>query len=233
MARRPNNQGGWMQSDQESKSRTRSALREFVETILITLLIYFLVRTFLFENYRVLGQSMHPTLENGQYLVINKLLYRLQEPQRGDIIVFRDVRDDSRKLIKRIIGLPGETVEIQGGQLYIDDRLIDEPYIDQLGYYSEPASLIPDGHFYVLGDNRNNSSDSHSWGTLPGDKIVGKAWLSYWPPAQWGIIPHETYATSGSTQVEDGIFGRTGSQHGAPGPPTDTGTRGNRNKPSN
>jgi signal peptidase I len=182
-----------MQTDEQPKPRARSALRELVETLLFTLLIYVLVRSFLFENYRVVGQSMVPTLENDQFLVVNKLGYRLHTPQRGDIIVFRDPRNPDRKLIKRVIGLPGETLEIQEGQVFIDREQLEEPYIQNLGRYSQAATPIPDGNYYVLGDNRNNSSDSHNWGTLVREKIVGEAWLTYWPPALWGPIPHATY----------------------------------------
>ena len=183
-----------MQAGEQPESRGKSALREFAETILFTLLIYVLVRHFLFENYRVVGFSMTPTLENDQFLVVNKLDYRLHDPQRGDIIVLRDPRDGDRKLIKRLIGLPGETVEIKRGQVYIDGQELDELYIATPSQYSLAPTLIPAEQYFVLGDNRNNSSDSHNWGTLSGDKIVGKAWLSYWPPDLWGIVPHETYA---------------------------------------
>lgn len=183
-----------MQAGDQSKSRGRSALREFVETIVFTLLIYILVRHFLFENYRVVGFSMIPTLENDQFLVVNKLDYRLHDPQRGDIVVLRDPRDGDRKLIKRLIGLPGETIEIRQGQVYINDQELDEPYIENPGQYSLSPTPVPADHYFVLGDNRNNSSDSHNWGTLSSENIVGKAWLSYWPPRLWGIVPHETYA---------------------------------------
>lgn len=219
-----------MQAEEQPKARTKSALREIVETVLVTLLIYVLIRTFLFENYRVLGHSMDPTLGDGQYLVVNKLLYRLQDPQRGDIVVLHDTKDDSRKLIKRVIGLPGETVEIRAGQVLVNGQPLSEPYITRPAAYSQPATQIPAGQYYVLGDNRNNSSDSHSWGTLPVDKIVGKAWLSYWPASRWGIIPHETYENVSSAQVDDGLFRESGSGNRSPGPPADTGSGGNRSK---
>lgn len=182
-----------MQAEEDARSRTKSIVRELVETIVFTLLLYVLIRTFLFENYRVLGHSMDPTLENDQFLVVNKLGYRLGEPERGDIIVFRDPRTDERKLIKRIIGLPGEVLEIQEGQVLINDQRLDESYIAAKGHYSQPPGLIPEDEYFVLGDNRNNSSDSHNWGTLPRAKIIGKAWISYWPPRLWGLIPHENY----------------------------------------
>ena len=183
-----------MTTDEQTKPRGRSALGELVETIVFTLVIYVLVRTFLFENYRVVGHSMIPTLEDNQFLVVSKLDYRLHEPRRGDIIVFRDPRDGDRKLIKRIIGLPGETVQIQNGQVFVNDQRLNEPYIPSLGRYTQPPMPIPGTQYYVLGDNRNNSSDSHNWGTLPKEKIVGKAWLSYWPPELWGVMPHAEYS---------------------------------------
>jgi signal peptidase I len=182
-----------MEPEAQQKPQSRSALREVVETLLFTLLIYLLIRTFLFENYRVVGSSMTPTLENGEFLVVNKLDYRLHQPQRGDIIVFTDPVSPDRKLIKRVIGLPGETIEITNGEVLINQQLLDEPYLEDPGNSSRPATILPDGEYFVLGDNRNNSSDSRSWGTLPRDRIVGKARLAYWPPAAWGLVPHEAY----------------------------------------
>jgi signal peptidase I len=181
-------------TDEQVKSRAGSALREMVETILLTLLIYVLIRTFLIENYRVLGHSMVPTLEDEQFLIVSKLDYRLREPERGDIVVFFDPRNEDRKLIKRIIGLPGEMVEIRSGQVFVDGQALDEPYVKNQAGYNEPAERVPDGQFYVLGDNRANSSDSHNWGTLLEEKIVGRAWFSYWPPELWGPIHHAEYA---------------------------------------
>lgn len=182
-----------MQAEAQSKDRTKGALREVVETLLFTLLIYVLVRTFLFENYRVVGRSMEPALEDDQYLVVDKLSYRLHEPQRGDIIVFRDPRGDGRKLIKRVVGLPGEQVAVRNGLVLIDEVPLEEPYIADPGRYTQAELTIPGDQYFVLGDNRNNSSDSHNWGTMPSDLIIGKAWFTYWPPALWGLIPHEAY----------------------------------------
>ena len=189
-------EGRWMQAEEQAKTRNKSILREAVETIVITLLIYFLVRTFLFENYRVLGHSMDTSLEDEQFLVVSKLGYRLSEPERGDIIVFRDPRTDSRKLIKRVIGLPGEEVEVRDGVIFINGHPLDEPYVTYPGRYSQPPIQIPEDTYFVLGDNRNNSSDSHNWGTLPRDKIVGEAWISYWPPRLWGIVPQVDYGAT-------------------------------------
>jgi signal peptidase I len=182
------------QDEEQAKSRGGSALRDMVESILLTLLIYVLIRTFLIENYRVVGHSMVPTLADKQLLIVSKLDYRLREPRRGDIVVFLDPRSENRKLIKRIVGLPGETVEIRDGQVLIEGHTLDEPYVQNQAGYSEPLTQVPEGHFYVLGDNRANSSDSHNWGTLSEENIVGRAWFSYWPPEVWGPIGHAEYA---------------------------------------
>lgn len=181
-----------MESEQP-QPKTSSALRELLETLVLTVVTYLLVRTFLFETYRVVGQSMEHTLEQDQRLIVSKLSYRLHEPQRGDIVVFRDPQDSGRNLIKRIIGLPGEILEIRGGQVYINGLPIEEPYLGSNGAFSEPQIPIPGGFYFVMGDNRNNSSDSRSWGLLDADKIVGKAAFTYWPVRLWGPAPHETY----------------------------------------
>lgn len=181
-----------MESEQE-RPRTGSALRELLETLILTVVTYLLVRTFLFETYRVVGQSMEPTLVQDERLIVSKLSYRLHEPQRGDIIVFRDPNDSGRNLIKRIIGLPGEVVEIRNGLVYINGQQLDEPYLVEYSAGSEPQTPTPDGYYYVMGDNRNNSSDSRSWGVLAADNIIGKAAFTYWPVQFWGPVPHETY----------------------------------------
>lgn len=164
-------------------------LRELAETIVLTLVIFFLIRTVV-QNFRVEGMSMEPSFHDGQFLLINKLSYRLGEAERGDVIVFRYPRDPSRDFIKRIIGLPGETIEIREGQVYINGELTPTvATINQANYNSGPTTIGPD-ELYVLGDNRPNSSDSHAWGTLPLDLVIGKVILSYWPPKTWGLVKH-------------------------------------------
>ena len=164
-------------------------LRELAETIVLTLVIFFLIRTVV-QNFRVEGMSMEPSFHDGQFLLINKLSYRLGEAERGDVIVFRYPRDPSRDFIKRIVGLPGETIEIRDGQVYINGQLIPTmATINEANYNSGPTTIGPD-ELYVLGDNRPNSSDSHAWGTLPLDLVIGKVILSYWPPKTWGLVKH-------------------------------------------
>jgi signal peptidase I len=173
------------------QSTTRSILRELIETVLLTLVIFLLIRTVV-QNFRVDGLSMEPNFHDGQFLLINKLAYRLGEPQRGDVIVFRYPRDPSRDFIKRVVGLPGETVDIVDGQVYINGQPLDEfPDVQRAAYSSSSTVLGPD-ELFVMGDNRPNSSDSHSWGPLPRDLVIGKVVLSYWPPSTWGLIKTPT-----------------------------------------
>jgi len=177
-----------------SLSRTfggRSMLREILETALLTLIIFVVLNT-LTGRFQVRGSSMEPTLHNGQYLVVSKLTYWIHPPERGDIIVFHPPNNLSEDYIKRIIGLPGERVKIREGELWIDRVQLDEPYIPNPGPYSGTWDLNA-GEYFVLGDNRSNSSDSHSWGMLPRENIIGKAWLCYWPPEEWGLAAHYTF----------------------------------------
>jgi signal peptidase I len=168
-------------------------LRELLETILLTVVI-FAVINFATGRFRIEGPSMRPNLEEGQYLIVNKLVYRLHPPQRGDIIVFNHPRNTDRDLVKRVIGLPGESVQIRDGQVYINETLLAEPYITYRATTRGPIQyqLGPDEYF-VLGDNRPNSDDSRHWGALKRDQIVGKAWISYWPPNSWGGVAHYSF----------------------------------------
>lgn len=175
-------------------------VREFVETIVLTLVIFAIINV-LTGRFRVEGPSMEPSLHQGQYLIINKIVYKLHPPQRGDIIVFHHPNSAGRDLIKRVIGLPGEMVEIREGKVYIDGVLIEEPYVAYHSGYSVRYLLGPD-EFFVLGDNRPNSDDSHNWGVLKREFIVGKAWISYWPPEEWGGVPHHGYPESSTAHQE-------------------------------
>ena len=162
--------------------------RDLVDTILLTLVLFFLVRTGI-ENYKVYGSSMEPNFYEGEYIIVNRLPYYFHPPQRGDVVVFRYPKDFRRTFIKRVIGLPGETVEVKNGKVYINGQPLYEPYpVAEASYSWGPATVGP-GEVFVLGDNRNFSSDSHNWGMLPIRYIVGKALLCYWPPSRWRIIP--------------------------------------------
>jgi signal peptidase I len=178
----------------------RSAVREVVETILLAAIIFLILNTAT-GRFQVRGSSMLPTLQDGQYLLISKLIYWFQPPQRGDIIVFHPPTNPSEDYIKRVIGLPGEQIEIQNGEVWVNGAVLQEPYITTPIPYSGSWVLQGDEYF-VLGDNRANSSDSHTWGVLPKQNMIGKAWVSYWPPERWGGVSHHSFTTTDDQPVE-------------------------------
>lgn len=163
-------------------------VKDLVETMGLAIIIFIGVR-FLIRNFWIDGSSMEPNLHHGQYLLVTQFSYWFRTPQRGDIIVFRSPISQERDLIKRVIGLPGETVAMRDGRVWIDGRPLDEPYANPMSYDNGPWQLAQN-EIFVLGDNRSASMDSHNWGPLALDRIIGKAWLCYWPPNLWGSIPH-------------------------------------------
>ena len=174
-----------------------AVVREIGETILLTLIIFFLIQLVI-RNFRVVGTSMNDNLQDGQYLIIDKLTYSAPfewmgwgGPQHGDVVVFVPPHHPDEDYVKRIIGLPGETVEVRDGKVYVNGAVLDESFQPKTPAYVVPPITVPEDHVYVLGDNRNNSNDSHNWGVLPVENIVGRAWLSYWPPDLWGTIPRD------------------------------------------
>ena len=179
----------------ESPTRPgKGLLREIIETALLTVIIYVAVN-FTTGRFRIESISMLPTFQPGQYVVVDKLSYLLGKPQRGDVIVFQYPLAPDKDYIKRVIGLPGETVSIGGGVVSVNGQPLNEPYIAAPPNLGGTWALSPDQYF-VMGDNRNNSSDSRSWGPLERKYLIGKAVLVYWPPPGWGWVPHFTYASS-------------------------------------
>ncbi len=171
-----------------------NALRELIETLLLTLVIFLLIR-FAVQNFRIEGFSMEPNFHDGQFLLVNKIVYMLHLPERGDVVIFRYPNNPSRDFIKRVIGLPGDRVEVVNGRVLINGELLPETYPLNVGSYSYSPVIVGPEEYFVLGDNRNNSSDSHSWGMLPAKNIIGKAWVSYWPPQMIGLVPTYSYAS--------------------------------------
>jgi signal peptidase I len=188
----------WNDSSVESESspprpsggrRIALFFREVLETILPALLIALLINVFVGQATRVEGQSMEPNLHSNQRLVVEKLSYRFHGPQRFDIVVLKIPSQGDELLIKRVIGLPGETVVISDGHVYVDGEMLEETFTDestQPGRYKEVT--VPPLHVYVLGDNRDRSNDSRSFGPVPIENVIGRAWLSYWPPEQVGLV---------------------------------------------
>jgi len=170
----------------------RSWLQDALETLLLAAILFFVINT-LTGRYQVHGQSMEPSLHDGQFLIASKVTYWLHPPERGDVIVLDPPNRTSEvPYIKRVIGLPGDLVEVKDRRVWVNGVALNEPYIAEPPNY--PGNwVVGEGEYFVLGDNRNNSSDSHSWGLLPEDNILGKAFFSYWPPESWGEIPHYSF----------------------------------------
>jgi signal peptidase I len=164
-------------------------LREMLETVLPAILIAVLIIVFIGQATRVEGQSMEPNLHSNQRLVVEKVSYRFHGPQRFDIVVLKLPSQGEELLIKRVIGLPGETVEIKNGHVYVNDEQLEEPFCDEQTQPGRQGKVtVPPLHVYVLGDNRDRSNDSRSFGPVPITNIVGRAWLSYWPPQKVGLV---------------------------------------------
>ena len=163
-------------------------LSEAVETAVPAVLIALLINLFLAQATRVYGQSMEPNLHSNQRVVVEKISYNFHEPRRGDIVVLKAPKVGSGLLIKRVIGLPGEKIEIKGGKVYINERPLEEPYLSNQTQRDMKPVVVPPNHVFVLGDNRNFSNDSRSFGPVPLENIVGRAWFSYWPPDEIGFI---------------------------------------------
>lgn len=163
-------------------------LLDFFETLLLSVALFLGINA-LTARVLVEGYSMQPTLDNGQYVLVNKMPYRTKLPDYGDIIVFHFPIDPEQDFIKRVMGLPGDQVEIRDGQVIVNGFSLSEPYIAAAPQY-RGSWTVPEGQVFVLGDNRNNSSDSHSWGSVPMENVVGKAIAVYWPPPAWHIIEH-------------------------------------------
>lgn len=164
---------------------------QILTTLVLALLIFFGVQAVI-ESRVVEGSSMEANLHDGQRLIVVKAAYWFGEPQRGDIVIFTHPLDSERTLVKRIIGLPGEQIEIRDSVVYINGSPLDEPYVRGTTS-SFSITDVPDGCYFVMGDNRQASSDSRSWGLLPGENIIGRAWLLYWPLDDWHLINGYSY----------------------------------------
>ena len=171
----------------------------FLETVVVALVISIVLYIFVMTPHEVIGNSMHPTYKNGEYLMANKITYRIREPQRGDVVIFK--YSETQDFIKRIIALPGDTVMLKDGQLYINGTLLDESnYLNDTVYTNGGDFLkegesrtIPQGEYFVCGDNRPQSSDSRVFGPIEEDNIKGKAWIVYFPFSEFRVVQHENY----------------------------------------
>ena len=172
----------------EEKMNWGRFLLDIFETLALAVVLFLGINT-VSARVRVDGFSMIPTLKDGEFVLVSKVNYRFGSVERGDIIVFHFPLDPQQELIKRVIGLPGDKVRVQNGSVSVNGQVLSEPYIAAAPAYSGEW-VVPEGQLFVLGDNRNDSSDSHSWGFLPLEKVVGKAVVIYWPPPLWEVIKH-------------------------------------------
>ena len=176
-------------STSSARSGPKSALRDFLETAVLALIIFVAVRAVVM-NYRVIGHSMEPNIHEAQYLLIDKLLYSWGQPRRGDIIVLRPPDVAGEVYLKRVIGLPGESVEVRDGRVYIDNQPIQESWATKAFPESNwgPAQ-VGANELFVMGDNRPGSRDSRYFGMLTRDRVIGRSFLCYWPPSEWTVFP--------------------------------------------
>lgn len=162
------------------KVKVKSAIGEIIQTAIISLIIFGVVYIFLVQPHRVKGESMLPNYKDGELLLVEKVSYKIYKPSRGDVIVFKAPGQTKVDYIKRVIGLPGETVKVEDGKIYINGKRLNENYEKQETAGDEELTLGPDEYF-VMGDNRGGSSDSRVFGPIKRDTIEGKAWFVYWP----------------------------------------------------
>lgn len=173
-------------ADEDQRSGTFRFVADILETVVLSLILFVAINA-VSARIRVDGFSMEPTLHSGEFVVVNKLSYLIGDFSRGDVVVFHYPRNPDQEYIKRIIGLPGDRVVVKNGKMEINGEIQAEGYIKASPSY-EGEWVVPDEGLFVLGDNRNNSSDSHNWGEVPLDLVIGKAVFVYWPPAEWGKI---------------------------------------------
>lgn len=168
---------------------------DFIQTFVVFAAIFALIYLFASQPHKVSGNSMFPTFHDGDYILTDKITYRFSYPQKGDVVVFKNPRDESQDFIKRVIGIPGDTVKVQNNKVYVNDQEVNEYYLPpntptrRGSYLQEGVPVkVDDDNVIVIGDNRDHSSDSREWGQLPKDKIIGKVFFRYWPPQVFGFF---------------------------------------------
>ncbi len=174
----------------QSTKKQKSPVREWLEAIIGSVILTAFIITFIAQSFSVQGSSMMPTLQNNQRLLVDKLSYRFTEPSHGEVIVFKYPINPREEFIKRVIGVPGDTVAIAQGNLYVNGELIEEDYISEPAVRGFLSQEVPEDHYFVLGDNRNNSMDSRDprVSFVPKELVVGRAIWSYWPLSRLEIM---------------------------------------------
>ena len=182
-----------------SQENSDSFFTELLKFVLVAAVIVVPLRLFIAQPFIVSGASMEPTFDNGEYLIVDELSYHLNDPARGDVVIFRYPKDPSQFFIKRVIGLPGEQVSISGGTLTVTkadgtSAALDESYVINKGNGTSATWRLGEGEYFVMGDNRPQSSDSRAWGPLPRNNIVGRAFIRLLPIDKAAIFPGKTDA---------------------------------------
>lgn len=177
------------------------AIFDFLQGIVVILAIMVMIYLFIMSPQEINGASMEPNFHNGQYILTNKIEYKLREPKRGDVVIFKSPRNKDIDYIKRIIGEPGDRVMLKAGSYYVNGTRLNEPYLTPNTYISagnylreEYEVTIPKGQYFVSGDNRGHSSDSREFGPIPKDDFIGKAFFRYWPFSEVGVITAPSYS---------------------------------------
>ncbi|MBI2086319.1 signal peptidase I [Candidatus Daviesbacteria bacterium] len=173
-------------------------LVEFIETVVVFGAIFAAVYLFVAQFHKVSGNSMVPTFHNGDFLITEKVSYKVRNPQRGEIVVLKNPRDESQDFIKRIIAVPGDTLQISNSTVYVNSEPLKESYIP-VDYVTRPGAFVTEGtiitvasnQYFVFGDNREHSSDSREWGPVTKEELVGKAFFRYWPPQAIGLLTNK------------------------------------------
>jgi len=173
---------------------------DFLETIVVALSIFVVVYLFIVQPHEVKGSSMEPNFHNNEYILTDKFSYKFSQPQRGDVVIFKAPNNPDIDYIKRVIALPADRVKIERGRVFVNGDQLAESYLSDATQLFSGSSMsegeeiaVPQDHLFVLGDNRPHSSDSREFGPIPKRLIIGKAFLRYWPPQQFGILPKITY----------------------------------------
>mgnify|MGYP001591395784 CR=1 FL=1 len=178
-----------MEAETQEKTKQKSSIWEFVRSIIIALLIVIPIRAWVAQPFIVQGNSMVPNFQHGEYLIIDEFSYHFRKPERGEVVVFRYPRQPSQFFIKRIIGLPGDKIEIKNGSVRLNESAFNETYLSpSLATAPDASTILGVDEYFVLGDNREASSDSRAWGNLKENFIVGKTLLRLWPLTRIGTL---------------------------------------------
>ncbi|MDT3700621.1 MAG: signal peptidase I [Thermincola sp.] len=172
-------------------------VKDVLQVVVFALILTFILRSYIVEARGIPTGSMIPTLQIGDKLLVDKIYYKFSELQRGDIVVFApppaaQVGGNTTDFIKRVIGLQGDKIQVIDGVVYINDKPLTEPYINQKPNYEYGPVTVPEGALFVMGDNRNNSFDSHTWGFMPMENLKGRAFFMYWPPNRIGSVDKQS-----------------------------------------